>query len=445
MNAPSVPAWPAQVLPDEPVHGFFQRLAAINGHVSCRTFAAFLGLNGRNYDFDELLTYCSVLPTRGAEELLTSTPKRSAGSVTLRGEVFNPSQWAFNTVRICPACVSESRHHRNWFDLAFVECCPFHDQLLIDGSAQEKLARWYPSVGVLPHSGQDLAGAAPAAGHQETLARYVLGRLGCAPRWGISYLDAYSCAEVIQMSELLGRMREFGWAERSSLKASWTAARRRWTEVGFTIIRDGPSSMMAELSLFTAGSSLKPSSTEVTFAISQFYGWLHRRVCELKGSSFGSDFRSMMTTHAELCGVFSRKEKRTQGRAGTDTLNSLARKLGVTDKTARELMRKANLLRSTSHKGRPHSITIFDQLKIIGLWTDLVSRQEAEIIIYKLGLGELAGHEKAGRIERFIRVGGRTKAHDRFLRSSLAIGSCGIRRCNTSNSTTPRGAPDSGL
>lgn len=420
VNAPSVPAWPAQVLPDEPVHGFFQRLAAINGQVSCRTFAAFLGLNGRNYDFNELLTYCSALPTRGAEELPTSTPKRSAGSVTLRGEVFHPSQWAFNTVRICPACVSESRHHRNWFDLAFVERCPFHDQLLIEGSAQEKLARWYPSVGVLPHSGQDLADAAPAAGHQETLARYVLGRLGCAPRWRISYLDAYSCAELIQMSELLGRMRRFGWAERSSLNAKWSEARRRWTEVGFSILRGGQNSILAELSLFTAGSSLKPSPTEVTFAVSQFYGWLYGRVRELTGSTFGRDFRSLMTKHAEMCGVFSRKEKRPQGRSGTNTLNNLARELGVTDKVAREVMRKTNLLRSTPDKGRPHSITTLDRQKILAVWEDLVTREEAELIIGELGLGELYSHEKADRIERFIRIGGQTKAHDRFLRSSLA-------------------------
>jgi hypothetical protein len=273
MTPPPVSSWPSEVFQDEPVHGFFQRLASANGQISCRTFAACLALNGRNYDFEQLLEFCSALPTPGVDKLYGSTPQRSVDAVTLRGETFSPAHLAFQTVRVCPACLSQSRYHRNWFDFSFIQNCPVHDQPLIDGVPHEKLARWYPSIGVLPHSGVDLAKPSPLVTQaRTTLARYILGRVGCLPERSVPFLDRYTCGEIIQMSEIIGRMRAFGWKPKLNAHGKWDLDRRQRAEDGFSVLRAGPDEIQAALASFTDGSPVKSSPATISFAIGDFYG-----------------------------------------------------------------------------------------------------------------------------------------------------------------------------
>lgn len=309
LKPPPVSAWPPEVFPDEPVHGFFQRLASVNGQMSCRTFAACLGLNGRNFDFEELLDFCTALPIRGVDELRRSTPRRANDTVMLRGEAFSPTHFAFASVRVCAACVSESRYHRVWFDFSFVERCPLHGQLMIGGVESEKLARWFSGVGTLPHTGIDLAKAAPKAPLEDTLAWYILGRVGCLPKRSIPFLDKYTCSEVIQVSDLLGRMAEFGWSRSLKPKLSWDADRQRRTEHGFSLLSQGRESVLKSLKAFTSSSTVRSSPGTISFAIGEFYGWLYSAVRNLGHSSIIDDFREMMMLHAERSGVISRKSR----------------------------------------------------------------------------------------------------------------------------------------
>lgn len=422
MTPPPVSSWPSEVFQDEPAHGFFQRLASANGQISCRTFAACLALNGRNYDFEQILEFCSALPTPGVGKLYGSTPQRSVDAVTLRGETFSPAHFAFISVRVCPACLSQSRYHRNWFDFSFIQNCPVHDLPLVDGTPHEKLARWYPGVGVLPHSGVDLAKPSPlVAQAPATLARYVLGRIGCLPEWSVSYLDRYTCGEIVQMSEIIGRMRAFGWQSKLNAHGKWDSNRRLRAEDGFSVLCAGPDAISAALASFTAGSPVKSSSATISFAIGDFYGWLTAPVRELSKTPLGADFQSMMLMHANRSGVFARKGYQAAiGSTGVETLSSLGRKLGITHFTVKEFARHVGVLRSTSDKRRNHSISPADTAKIVNFWADLVLREDAENIVQNSGLGDLSDLERTNLIRPIMRYGGRSATNDRFQRSMLS-------------------------
>src|SRR6185503_14148696 len=86
------------------------------------------------------------------------------------------------------------------------ERCPIHDRPLERGVGPQKLAWWYPEIGITPE-GSDLAiKQAP----QEDVPRnswdaYVLGRMGVIPQIRVSSLDESEMFEVIAAVELLGR------------------------------------------------------------------------------------------------------------------------------------------------------------------------------------------------------------------------------------------------
>jgi hypothetical protein len=413
VTPPPVSCWPAQVHADEPVHGFFQRVAAANGQMSCRTFAACLGLNGRNFDFEELLEFCATLPTIDIEALSNATPQRLGHEVVLRGETFSPTHFSFRGVRICAACVNESRHHRNWFDFSFIERCPFHDQPLLDGTADEKLARWYPVVGVTPHTGVNLAKPAPRVAAQDTVGRYILGRIGCLPRWSIPFVDRYTCGEVVQMSDLLGRMYAFGWSMKLKGQFTWNTERRLRTEAGFSILRGGRHAVLEALKEYTNNSPTKASPQEVSFAIGEFYGWLYSSVRELSGTPMIDHFRELMMQHANQSGIFARKGYQTAlPVTGAETLGTLSRKLEISLPTAKKVARAVGV-------SRKHSLSAKDTSKVLEAWSDLLARPVAENIAKSAGLGELSELQQAGLIVPFIRLGGTTAEYDRFRRSSL--------------------------
>lgn len=420
MNLPPVPAWPSEVLPDEPVHGFFQRLAAANGQLSCRTFAASLGLNGRNYDFEQLLDFCSALPVAGREGLADSTPRRSLDAVFLKREKFSPSHFSFGRVRVCAACIAESRHHRNWFDFSFLERCPVHDQPLIDGSEQEKLARWFPDVGVLPYSGTDLAEPAKRVELPNNLARYVLGRVGCLPPWPLLHLVEYSCGEIIQVSELIGRMREFGWSPTLDAGRRWDAARRSRTEYGFSILRDGFDAVLAELGSFTAGAPVKPTPGQISFASGVFFGWLHHAAKELGRHPSGQRFRTLMSEHAARSGVFAKKGyERRFAYFGAETLTSLSRRLGIAPQKVRELGIKDGLFQAQEDKSLHHSLTSDVCDAVRRRLDDLIIREDAVNYAASRSHVPLEQMERDGLIRPFIRMGGPNRRHDHFSRIEL--------------------------
>lgn len=421
MNLPPIPAWPAEVLPDEPVHGFFQRLAAVNGQLSCRTFAASLGLNGRNYDFEQMLDFCSALPVVDCEALAGGTPRRSPESVRLRSEVFSSTHFAFSSVRVCVACLAESRYHRNWFDFSFLDRCPIHDQVLVDGDGSEKLTRWFPQIGFLPYSGKDLAKAAQRVDPPNSLARYILGRIGSLPLWDLPHLREYSCGELIQFCDIVGRMREFGWSPKLAAGVRWDAARRSRAEKGFSVAQKGFNEVVDELGVFTAGSPVKPNPGQISFASGEFYGWLNLASRELARLPIGITLRALMNEHASRSGVFCKKGYESRfSYAGAETLTSLSRKLQITPAKLREIGLKDGLFEPHDDKSLHHSLTEGVCKAVCARIKDLMIRGQAAKYLSSLGGFSLNDAEQEGRVRPFIRLGGPNKSHDHFSRAELA-------------------------
>lgn len=72
-----LPAWPREAFPFEPAHGYFRRLAVANAQVSVRTLGSYVGVNGRNFDREELLEFCSRAFPRWALRTSNASPRKS--------------------------------------------------------------------------------------------------------------------------------------------------------------------------------------------------------------------------------------------------------------------------------------------------------------------------------------------------------------------------------
>lgn len=103
-----LPSWPREAYPFEPAHGYFRRLAAANAQVSVRTLGSYVGVNGRNFDREELLEFCSRFPSKGIENLQRSTPQIEGSLVIMNGEIisrtkdYTPSGHTLLHVSTCP-------------------------------------------------------------------------------------------------------------------------------------------------------------------------------------------------------------------------------------------------------------------------------------------------------------------------------------------------------
>lgn len=104
---PPVARWGIEPRQDEPAHGYFLRLAALNGQQSIRPFAMALGINCRNIKPQEILGFCEELPIGNLDALRESTPVLDErGYVHIRGERLRRGRdWSVRNRRYCPECL----------------------------------------------------------------------------------------------------------------------------------------------------------------------------------------------------------------------------------------------------------------------------------------------------------------------------------------------------
>ncbi len=235
-SAPVVARWGITPFEDEPAHGFFARLAALNGQASIRPFAMALGINGRNIKPQEMLRFCEELPISGLEHLRKSTPFLGERVVTLRNERLVPGRdWSITQRRYCRSCLLEASYHRYWFDLILVEACPIHNELLqthtggFVWSWREELLRHLEAVDGVPARSSEPLG----------LPAYILGRLGSMPQVCQVELDALPLSQATKLLILIGLLRRNSW--KSGLNKQNLRQRQEAAEEGFRFLTAGGS------------------------------------------------------------------------------------------------------------------------------------------------------------------------------------------------------------
>jgi len=301
---PPVRAWPPEVYPQEPAHGYFVRLASRNGAQSTKVFADSVGLNGRNPDPAELLDFCSRFPLRGLDFMTHGSPRIEGSYLYMNGQKFNTKRdWSMVAPRVCAACIGEKRYYRNWWDLTVLSFCPVHGRPLIAGTDQARLRWWCPEVGITT-DGQDLAsdGTSRVTDVPRSWDSYVLGRMGVTDPFSSSLIDNLDLCDVIDLAELIGRADRSGWSIKTPHRLPYRSALRcAALAVGFEILNAGEGSINSFLHRY-----LETRDESLATKADGYYGWIagcHRQLAEGPGKEL---FRKCMNTVASDNGVYRR-------------------------------------------------------------------------------------------------------------------------------------------
>ncbi|MGA9796680.1 MAG: TniQ family protein [Rhizomicrobium sp.] len=359
----------------EPAHGYFLRLAERNSAHSVRVFADSLGLNGRDFDIEELLHFCQRFPIQNIEELIAATPSIQKSFVSINGQKVRKSlDWSLRQPRVCAACLGEARYYRNWWDLTFVRRCPIHDRPLIEGGSHAStLAWWYPTIGVTPE-GHDLAiaGALRAEHPRESWDAYVLGRMGILSPFSVPFLDNSEMYEVVSAVECVGKAVLFGHGRRASKRLK-RDDRYRALLIGFGAFREGADGL--EVAIRECNSRAGSTKNAEVKSPAAFFGWLYSGARGLPPSRAKREILVAMSRVAHSHNVNTRGGVRAVERV--TTLKSVASQLGIKPKHLHDIAEKCGLLSGERNSGKYHFLSDEAVEVLREIKSDLIRMQEA--------------------------------------------------------------------
>ena len=411
---PPLPTWPASVCPHEPAHGFFRRLADVNGQSSIRPLAAAHGLNGRDLDLMETLEFCSRFPVEGVDDLRRNTPIVRGHLVEILDETFRcPRDWSAVNPRVCPGCLQESPHVRNWFDINVLRRCPIHGCELVGDTL------WHPQIGMDARTGEGIAARMPMVAPPADIERYVLGRLGAMKPWRLPHLDDVALYHIIDAAEILGYAQLRGWSEKApQRRKKHSSIFRDAVGIGFDILAHGAE--VECLEGYAAGSPVTPVPGRMNYMFDAYWGWIRWTINNLEASPISSRLRALLPELAAAKGVFSRKggaEFRRQ--AGLKGLHELAAELHISVNSLRAMSVQLGLTDASSRRAQAHCFDRAAVSRLKDVLDDLVPRREAARLVNRSlpSFEEFCFHR---RIQPFIRLKGRSPSADQFRRSELA-------------------------
>ncbi|KPH81424.1 TniQ family protein [Bosea vaviloviae] len=416
---PALPAWGIVPQPDEPAHRFFARLTALNGQDSARSLAHQMGLNGRRAS--GLLEFCLALPIREKERLRASTASVAGSRVTLCGQTFAKFDWSVHMARVCPACLSESEHARNWWDLKVVFRCPFHDEPLIRES-KGSVTRWWTKSPARFADGNPIREGGLVRGSSKTDASweaYVLGRMSVGATVPIALLDdVASMADVVKAVEHVGRASIAGYSDRRPTLRAVGAAREEIIRTGFAALSEGYGALRCIAARVADASPTAQSGSE-QWGARKLFGWLGRSY--ESGHPIVPEFERALRDEAHARSIYQGWLKLDAYKPANTpfTMVELARLVSLTPRMTRKLATELGLGDPSSNKRRRHLFTsaAVDQIK--NFKESLLDRDGASRLM-KIDRGHFDAlvHEK--RIVPICRFTDGGSTSDRFDPSHLA-------------------------
>ena len=202
--------WDIDPASDEPAHGFFMRLAELEGSVSMRTFANWNDLEVNRVATNELMETLErhPMPLEWFEPLRLNTPLRDGDGYVLRGHSLPYHHIRFAPRRWCPGCIHEAHHHRGWWEVESIRHCPIHCVELETRDEGGMLVPWTWLSFEYSRDGFYLGRELPRHDDGAPFARYLLGRFGWLEPTSAPLLDAISIPDVIDYCEFVGRFLE---------------------------------------------------------------------------------------------------------------------------------------------------------------------------------------------------------------------------------------------
>ncbi|WP_416407205.1 TniQ family protein [Agrobacterium rosae] len=202
--------WDISPAADEPAHGFFMRLAELEGSVSMRTFAQWNDLEIHRVPTNQLMETLErhPMPPEWFERLRHNTPFRNGNGYLLRGHSLPFHHIRFEPRRWCPGCIRESSHHRAWWEVESIRHCPIHCVELETRDEMGMLVPWTWLGFAYSREGIPLGRHLPRRDGGAPFARYLLGRFGWLEPTPAPLLDAITIPDVIDWCEFVGRFLE---------------------------------------------------------------------------------------------------------------------------------------------------------------------------------------------------------------------------------------------
>lgn len=310
VEALGVPLW-SKPKPEEPAHGLFMRLAEINGQ-GPDEIARALGFSLASLRRGENITKLANFIRVDAAELAASSFLFAVGEkVSIRGEQIGLRDVVAGARRICALCVRMSNHHRFWWDIDFVDCCPHHEIMLTDRCSCPQAGRlsWKDSgVGRCflcddPHQSVAETMEEPPNPHQLRTNRYFLGRLGICAREESQILDALPLDEAVETVTKVGALLMKGYTE------NWPdlthEERMHCRALGFHVLDQG---VLGQLFHHTFESFMRCSPPEMAFNPSRgrsfgwFYHWFNGKGGANYSAGIAKVFEQVVERTVDSCG-----------------------------------------------------------------------------------------------------------------------------------------------
>ncbi|CAN7346793.1 TniQ family protein [Phyllobacterium sp. LjRoot231] len=214
------------VFADEAAYLFMLRLADQVGFPSGRTFCYAHGLNFQSLVSGQQSGKLAKLAGLSVDVFDRSTFVRTAeGATRIGSEVLPQFDWSPHALKVCPRCLEEDRfvkgrpgekteHIRSWWMLTHLTACPFHRVRLItepqpgwgkfENYPMRLLRDGFRSRHLSLH---DLQIVPVETAEAE---KYILGRIGFAPRIERSFLDGMPLSHAIRLMDRMGAVAALG-------------------------------------------------------------------------------------------------------------------------------------------------------------------------------------------------------------------------------------------
>ncbi len=365
-------AWPPDVRDLEPVHGWIQRAAETNHAYSTTSFIENLGLNGRDWDFDALLEVTEPLPLQDFPALKRNTPKRIRTGYNVNNLRVPKRFIAKRGRRVCPVCLSESRHVRTWFDFVPVVNCPVHDVVLIEG-LDDDLIDWRRCEVGVTKGGITISREHATHSVASHLDRFAIGALGVIEFTIPDHFENEEFSNVIYAAKCVGRL--FRGDERGCSSA---VDGRHLAQSGFTALYEGFDALADFLQgadWLNSGFEQRHFEKQVAHASVYLRAIGSTRLHKLINDAFGlARVRTGASTPSGRLGKFD-------GQGGAWSMKSAARQLRLTADHLRVILAQLALNPEKCPRTRTRRVTA-NQIEQVAAYIDgaLSARQVRKLL-----------------------------------------------------------------
>lgn len=411
---------PPPMLPEEPPHGIYMRLADRNGVMRITEFQNMTSVKLRHVrvgrDLDQLAAMLRCDVEDISKYSITHVKRRQ--SVIVGQKVQRRDDLMMTQRRVCPDCLVESLHHRYWWDLDFITTCTSHGRPLIYRCECGCALTWKDANIAKCYSCEagDVRNSPFQAAPSEVLEldQWALNRLRGERDIEIPVVSKLPLGRAIETIERVGALAIGGYKTHWQEIDDFSEPSSKVRALGFAVLRKG--NLDDLLDQIYAGFL---ASKKTAKSLKTIYGWFWHWFSYRGADRFSAELAEIIYRNASAKIQVTRKAFPTIARESeTITLVETAKICRRRHGTIRMLLSSEGLIRPIRQKGSPIRIKLSDAHRLATDLADSVSLTELGAII---GVGQTALVKlvRSNRVPVWIRGGTKTKHQYIFRRKDV--------------------------